>query len=298
MLADLFCSGVPLSTLDYDGDFTYHEGSTTAEVYQHAIAQFDTALILAPDSVRVMNLARVGRGRALLNLGQYALAAQVVADVPDDFVYQFPVDWTSGRPSPNSIFSTFGTSGISVGVTVADSEGENGLPYISSQDPRSAVDTAPSKHNQYGQVQYVPVKYGGRQLGVTPITVASGVEARLIEAEVALQNHDYTTWLTKLNTARALTNSSLSAISDPGTDSARVSLLFRERAFDLFLTGQRQGDLRRMVRQEHRVQNTVYPTGRYPSPGLVPVYGPAVTAPIPTAEYTNPLFSGCFDRGA
>ena len=48
---------MPLSTLDFDGDFTYQPGSTTEEVYQRAIAHFDSALTLAGDSVAVANLA-------------------------------------------------------------------------------------------------------------------------------------------------------------------------------------------------------------------------------------------------
>jgi hypothetical protein len=296
MLADLFCSGVPLSTLDYGGDFTYRPGSTTAQVYEHAIAQFDTAIALSADSARILNLARVGRARALLNLQRYAEAAQAVADVPDNFQYQFPVDWKGGLAGVQSIFSAFGANHIGPGVTVADREGENGLPFISDDDPRSAVEAGPHSPNPYGMVQYLPMKYGGAARPVAPITVASGIEARLIEAEAALQASDSVTWLAKLNRARTLAASTLPALTDPGSDSARVSLLFRERAFDLFLTGNRQGDLRRMVRQYGRTETQVYPTGAFPGP--LPVYGPAVTAPIPTTERLNPLFAGCLDRSA
>lgn len=293
LLADLFCSGVPLSTLDYNGDFTYQPGSTTAQLYQHAVAQFDTALTLSTDSERVMNLARVGRGRALLDLQQDADAAQAVASVPDDFQYQFFVAWNDGS-NGLSIFSSFGISNDRVGVTVADAEGGHGLPYVSGGDPRSASQRA--SNNQYGRAQYVPVKYGGASPGVFPITVADGIEARLIEAEVALRAHDYTTWLDKLNRARTLAAPSLPALTDPGSDTARVSLLFQERAYDLFLSGRRQGDLRRLVRQYGRQQNTVYPTGSYS--GIMPSYGSAVTVPIPSSEHVNPLYSGCIDRNA
>src|SRR5881394_1301941 len=58
-LAELFCSGIPLSTVDYAGDFTYRPGSTTEQVFTHAIALFDTALTLAGDSTRFVHLARV-----------------------------------------------------------------------------------------------------------------------------------------------------------------------------------------------------------------------------------------------
>jgi len=46
MLADLYCSGVPLSTLDFEGDFTYRAGSSTPEVYQHAVVLFDNCEVL------------------------------------------------------------------------------------------------------------------------------------------------------------------------------------------------------------------------------------------------------------
>ncbi|HEX7942107.1 MAG TPA: hypothetical protein VF488_09905, partial [Gemmatimonadaceae bacterium] len=87
MLAELFCSGIPLTTVDYDGDYTLQPGSTTDEVLQHAVALFDTALVMAADSARIVNLARVGKARALLDLGRYADAAQAAAAVPDDFRY-------------------------------------------------------------------------------------------------------------------------------------------------------------------------------------------------------------------
>src|SRR5881394_2206972 len=86
-LAEVFCSGIPLGTLDYEGDYTYQPGSSTVAVFTHAAALFDTALALAGDSVHVADLARVGRGRALLALGRYADAAAAVAGVADGYHY-------------------------------------------------------------------------------------------------------------------------------------------------------------------------------------------------------------------
>jgi hypothetical protein len=87
----------------------------------------------------------------------------------------------------------------------------------------------------------------------------------------------------------------LSDTTDPGTDTAEVSLLFRERAFWLYLTGHRQGDLRRLIRQYSRPQAQVYPTGVYTGGGAG-TYGTDVTAPIPASEDVNPLFHGCLNR--
>jgi hypothetical protein len=56
----------------------------------------------------------------------------------------------------------------------------------------------------------------------------------------------------------------LPALTDPGSADARVNLLFQERAFWMYLTGHRLGDLRRLVRQYGRGAETVFPTGNYP----------------------------------
>jgi hypothetical protein len=289
LLADFFCSGVPLSTLNYQKDYTYAASSTTEQVYLDALAQENTALAMTSDSARLQNLARVLKGRALLALGgtvNVAAAAQAVAAVPDGFQYQLAVQFTISNGSVVDLFDQNQ-------VTESDREGLNGLPYLSSGDPRSAA-TQPF-------TGWTPVKYA--LAGFTPLTVADWIEARLIQAEAALQAHDYPTYLTLLNHLRQTATvpgqtTPLDTLTDPGDspgDSARVSLLFSERAYWLFLTGHRQGDLRRLIRQYGRQEFQVYPTGQYPAGGS---YGTDVTAPIPAAEYYNPHFHGCLDRDA
>ncbi len=87
-LADLFCSGIPLSRVDFGADYTLAAGSRTDDVYWHAVRLFDSALALAGDSARIHTLAAIGRGRGLLALGQFADAAEAVAAVPDGYAYQ------------------------------------------------------------------------------------------------------------------------------------------------------------------------------------------------------------------
>ncbi len=317
MLAELFCSGIPLTTVDYDGNYTLEAGSTTQEVLEHAVALFDTALAMSADSIRIANLARVGKARALLDLGEYRDAAEVAAAVPDDFRYLetfFGTDQAS-----TDVFTNFGyiAPGLPWFATVADLEGGTGLAYISSGDPRTAA-TAAGGMNQYGATMYFPTKYA--PTGDSPIVLASGVEARLIEAEAELQAGEGR-WLATLNALRtdgtyetrpnaqdstrtdtlwhAGTGgvAGLRPVSDPGTAEGRVDLLFRERASWLFLTGHRLGDLRRLVRQYGRQPNAVFPTGRYP--GGNAAYGSDVNAPIPASERAfNPKFTGCINRGA
>jgi hypothetical protein len=133
--------------------------------------------------------------------------------------------------------------------------------------------------------------------------VVNGIDARLIEAEVQLSQGDVAGWLTTLNTLRAgptqLSQSvrvtGLAPLVDPGTTAARVDLQFREKAFWTFGRGERLGDLRRLIRQYSRTQDTVFPTGIFPKGGT---YGTDVNLPVPQAEQNNTKFTVCTDRNA
>lgn len=295
-LADLFCSGIPLSTLDYGGDYTYRPGSTTVQVYEHALALLDTALAEAGDSARFRDLARMGRARALLNLGRFAEAGAAAAEVPTDFRYAVAFD--DPRPSfararPEALVTPWQYS-------VSDLEGMNGLDFRSSGDPRTQASLLTSAG---GHTAYHPGKYSAT--GVGAVVLASGIEARLIEAEAALNAND-PGWLDYLNdlretmwvTIEPATAGPLPALADPGTDAARTDLLFRERAFWLFLTGQRQGDLRRLIRHYGRTQDQVYPTGTYTGVGGAGLrFDTYVDFPVPQQErVSNPHYDGCISR--
>jgi hypothetical protein len=295
-LADFYCSGVPLTTVDYNRDFTYHAGSSTADLYLAAIAKFDTAIALSSDSARIMNLALIGKGRAYLDLGQYSSAAAAVSSIPTGYKFQFLVNWNREGISGGIFRNEDG--GLSEGATVSDLEGGIGLPYRSGGDPRTASQTW--GNNDFGVPQYAPVKYGGATLGVHPVTVADGIEARLIQAEAAYHGVATGTgsWLDQLNALRE--NAGLTDLADPVVDSAQVALIFQERAYWLFLTGHRQGDMRRLIRQYNKFSNpdAVYPIGPYPLFGQLSLYGEDVNAPVPDNERINPLFNGCISRGA
>jgi hypothetical protein len=289
-IAELFCSGIPLSTIDFDGDYTFKPGSSTDDVLLNASALFDSALSLAGDSVRFVHLAHMGRARSLLNLGQFAEAAAAAAQVPDG--YQYAVSFNA--VVANDAFNFARLANWSAAVTVSDREGVNGLDFRTSNDPRTRV-TARGTHAASGQTIWHPNKYNIN--GASPIVLADWIEARLIQAEGALQMGDVAGWLGFLNRLRqtaitpALTN-----LTDPGSSDTRVDMLFRERAFWLFLTGHRQGDMRRLIRQYGRTQETVYPVGSY-SGGFS--YGSDITLPLPVTERdNNPMYDGCLDRGA
>jgi hypothetical protein len=296
MLAEFYCSGIPLTNTPFQQNFQYTGALSTTEVLNQAIAHFDTALTYHTDSVPVLTLINVGKGRALLDLGQYTDAATAVQDVATDA--QYVVTYNATGFSNQIGFATLSQYPRSLLVT--DKEGRNGMQWgTTPQDPRVPL--------QPDGLAYDQIKYGQD----TPMILASGIEARLIEAEAQLHAKDYTAWLATLTALDAEPGipgsgglSGVPAPADPGSvdgsDSARVSMLFRERAFWLFLTGHRQGDLRRLVRQYGRDQSFTYPIGAMvPSNTYYPLYGSRVNAAPPLAEQQqNYLYKGCLDRNA
>jgi len=279
-----FCNGIPFSDV-VNGDFVYGGPITVDSAFTRAVAWSDSALqyIDGDEGDVVTNMARIVKGRALLNRGQFAAAGAAVAAVPTDFVYLIT---HSANTVVNELWS------INVGqkrYVVADVDGGTGLPFVSANDPR--VTTEGGGLSFDSQTPFVGQTIYGQ---FDPVPIASGIEARLIEAEAALQAGDAGTWLGKLNAARA-TRSDLAPLDDPGDATGRINLMFRERAFWMFGTGHRLGDLRRLIRQYGRTAETIFPTGAYPKGGN---YSTDVNIPLSADEANNPHFAGCTDRNA
>lgn len=283
-LAETYCSGVPESGLE-GNRIVYGAPRTTAQVFEAAAARFGEALAADPAS----SLAAVGRGRALLGLGRHAQAAEAVRGVPTGFAAQ--VEYSDNSGIQNNGLWTFSTNGR---LTVWDREGGNGLPFRSAGDPRIRFEDT----GDLGWDDQVPLYLQQVAPRIdSDMVYASGVEARLIEAEALLAGGQSAAYLPVLNALRA--GVGLAPLSDPGTAAARVDQLFRERAFWLFSTAHRLGDLRRLVRQYGRGAESVFPSGPYLKGGS---YGDDVSLPIPVEEDNNPLVAelrtGCIDRGA
>jgi hypothetical protein len=314
LFGENYCSGVPFSTLNDDQTITYGAPQPTNEIFETAIAQFDTAITIATavgaSGARIVNASRVGQGRALLNLARFADAAAAVAPVATDFEFKL-------QHSDNSARQNNGVWALSINGGrwgVADREGTNGLPFRSTADVRVA--SRPRSQNNGngfdGGPMFEALKYPAR---TTPITLADGVEAELIDAEAQLRAGNGAAAIATLNalranaavlTARGYAAGSLAPLADPGTEAGRVDLLFQERAYWLFLTGHRVGDLRRLVRQYGRSTESVFPTGPYSSNGRTSIYGTDTSFPIPIEEGNNPELpsngppnlKGCLNRDA
>jgi hypothetical protein len=183
----------------------------------------------------------------------------------------------------------------------------NAIPFKSANDPRvptsgtgRAFDTA----TPFTQ-QLIWASAGTPAGSEDPIAVLNGIDARLIEAEVALSQGDVPTWLGILNTLRTgptqisagLTVSGMPLLVAPALPADQLSLQFREKAFWTFGRGERLGDMRRLVRQYQRPQDQVFPTGTF-NPNKGGTFGTDVNLPVPQAEQNNSQFSSCTDRNA
>ena len=284
IVAEGYCNGIPVGNADEPTPTTAI--LTNAELFEKAIAYFDTALTTAAATdTKIRNAALVGRARALIDLERYADAATAVASVPTDYVYNVEYSATT---IVNDVYDwMFATPNFGP----ADKEGGNGLDYVTSNDPRIKVDATKTRPGQDGTPIWVQQMF---TKGDAPVPLATGIEARLIEAENLLATNDAAGALAKLNAARA-TLAGLTPLTDPGSTNARVDLLFRERAFWMYFTSHRVGDMRRLVRQYSRAPETVWPTGAYFKGG---VYGPDMNLPPSQAERNNPDYEGCTDRSA
>jgi len=282
------CSGIPLSDI-IEGTPVYGEQLTKTQLLERAIGDFDSAIVYAADSARILNMARVGRARALLNLGRFSDVTAGVAAVPTSFVYSTQ---HSASVQQNGLFVAQYSSRT---LSVANNEGVNGLNFRTANDPR--VPTQLQGIGNDGVTQaFAFTRYNS---ATSPIPFVSGLEARLMQAEVELRlnpANNQTTgtgWLGILNMLRGTAiTPALAPLEDPGTPESRVNLLFRERAFWLFGTGHRHGDLRRLVTQYGRGVETVFPTGPYRA-GLF--YGTSVVFVPNDREQNNPNFNGCLD---
>jgi hypothetical protein len=285
LAGEAYCNGVPVNVTVDDAN-PQTEIVTNAQLFDMAIANFDTALsTAAATDTKNRSAALVGKARALVDKKLYSQAAALLGPVTTGYIYN--VEY-SNTTIINDVYDwMFATSNFGP----SDKEGINGLDYVSSKDPRVKVDASKTRPGQDGTPIWIQQMF---TTGNAPVPLATGIEARLIEAEALLDAGDATGWLNKLNAARA-TLSSLTPLSDPGTPAARVDLLFRERAFWMYFTSHRVGDLRRLVRQYGRAPNTVWPTGNYFKGG---VYGTDMNLPPAQAEKNNPGYTGCTDRNA
>jgi len=299
LLAEDFCSGVPLSNVD-TATAVVDNGTplTTQALLAISADTFTAALTFAGADLDRRYLAEVGKARALQSEGRSHLAdaALLVQDVPTSWTYKIEHSKNS-QHQWNGVYEFMWLEGRWI---ESDTEGVNGLRY--RDDPRNPASDVGGTFVGNTQVQFWgTLKYSAPD---SATVLASGIEARLIEAEAALQANNTALFLTKLNNLRDSGGvAGLPHLTDPGSDTARQTLLFSERGQWLYLTDHRLGDLRRLSRPTAsdgygRDPESVFPTGAWFRGG---VYGSDTNFPIPIEELNNPNVPGpapntCIDR--
>lgn len=309
-LASDFCNGIPLSDATTD-PISYGEPLSVQQVFTRALASVDSGLTANTGtdatSVSINNALKVTRARILLGLNRIADAGAAVAGVPTAFSYDNTFSTSTGdnilwsQPASQRRY----TVGDSVEGNARDLLVKNAIPFFSSRDPRlpsTYTTTNSNRDTTKSQDGLTFSRTTTLYARTTNVPVTNGIDARLIEAEAALQAGNANGMLSILNALRAappklgeIQPTVLPALALPATQAAQVDLLFREKAFWTFSRGQRLGDLRRLIRNYGRAPENTFPVGQHYRGGN---YGPDLNLPIVTDELNNPNFKGCTNRSA
>lgn len=216
----------------------------------------------------VANAARVGQARALVWLGRFAEAANVAADVPTDFVYfsRYSENDPIEQGNQLHIFS-WGALGFSVRWTVGDGTAggrhNERWPHYVEWAAQGLLDTIPSE-------EFAPAELGVEgtlQLlydrPASDVVLASGWEARMIEAEAMLRNgsaeaaEDLVNDLLTTPSANPMLDvnpglplGAFETVDFTGDLSNDLPQLARARISGLWLSGTRQGTLRRFSQDD------------------------------------------------
>jgi starch-binding outer membrane protein, SusD/RagB family len=313
MLAESFCGNIPLGSYNTTtGDVIYGAPVGTDSVIRVAKNHFLMTLLVASHDTQSANVsavqyevqrALVGLARALAYEGHLDSAATVAAQVMD--TYKDSIERSANSPAEQN--GVYYYTNIEVRYGITSGEGTNGLNFAidgANGDPRIQVGYPNSIQTIIGYDDFtldtVQQKYPG--YGASGV-LAGGAEARLIQAEDYLVDGNPGAALSMINQARqdAVVGGMASIPNWPAgiTQSEMIDTLFAERAYDLWLTGHRVGDLRRLVRPTGgmtpgygRDPTTEWPTGTYFKGGS---YGTNVALLIPRDEDNNPQYSdaGC-----
>src|SRR5688572_9731473 len=251
---------------------------TPKQLFEEAVKRFDVALASGA-SASITNLARVGKGRSLLNLGDAQAAAAAVRAVPAGFVY--------GTTHSNAVQDRRNPVYYGINVSrnpVVDGRFYYGLTWDGVADRRVPVaNPGTLKASDNLVPRWTTTKYANES---SPLPVARYAEAQLIIAE-AEGGQTAVNIINALHTAAGLPpfNPAVHRTAGPfGTDYIRNQIV-EERRREFFLESHHLGDQRRYKLPLRPAAGTQYP---WSGGGF---YGDAVCFPAPFSEKTsNPNF--------
>ena len=249
------------------------------EMLDVAVTRFERAIDVADGltgavATTILNASRVGLGRAYLQQKDYANAATAVAAVPDAFLLNaVMIDDANNRVLGNLVYSYDFASRLLVVPPDYRALNDPRVPWVDT-----GLDAQATELDYYQQLKYTGY--------TTPIRIASGLEARYIEAEALLMGTPSSTTaaLDLIAERRAVGGQGAFA----GTTQAEIlAELMDQRARDFWLEAKHTGDWRR--------NPAATP---YVAPAGTPFYKPTqgnfadeTCLPVPLAEVNaNPNF--------
>ena len=254
-----------------------------AELFAEAKLRFDEAVTAATTAAdnSILNMARVGRARTLLNLGQVAQAGIDAAAVPSGFVVNAIANVAGSNRQQNLVFVQTRVSAFaSVDLSFV------GLSFGGIPDPRVTVTVTTTKGSDGNTFLRQVMKYADRGAS---IPIARYNEARLIlaEANVAAGNlQGAVDIINALHTAAGLP-----AYNGTGQTADQVKAqVIEERRRELFLEGQRLGDMNRYQLPRLPADGAAFPNGGVFASAACPganAQGYPFGFPLPDVERLN-----------
>ena len=244
-----------------------------ADAFNLAVERFDQAMA-AGATGDILNAARVGKARALLNLDQKSAAAQVASAVPAGFSFQ--LQYSNAEAVTRNKLWEFNIDDEN--VTVA--EPYRAVEYMGMPDPRIEVMDTETTNSQTEIPIWVSAKYPGP---ASELEVASWEEAQLIIAEAAVEAGNFDAAASVINALHAAVG--LPDYAGGMNASELMSQIIYERAAEMYLEGHHLQDLKRL-------NIDLYPpTGT--DDGFGGSYGDEICFELPATEFqNNPTLTG------
>jgi hypothetical protein len=208
---------------------------TSGQIFQRAEERFTRAIEAAEAAglTNILNLARVGRARARLNLGNVQEAAADALQVPEGF--RFDATYSSNSARRENAVST---RNIRIQIVTVDPSYRK-LTFKGVNDPRVELIDAPRPASDGVTDLWYQTKYPDAG---SPIPLATWEEAQLIiaEAENAAGNTmGAVEIINKLHERTGL------PVFESSTAEEVLDQIIQERARELFLEGHHLGDVNR-----------------------------------------------------
>lgn len=235
------------------------------QIFELAVARFNTAITgaQAQGDAATLNMARIGRARALISLGRHSEANADAQQIPGGFVHNAGYSSISTRRENN--------------VFVVNRRAENVTPeeyFRTIDDPRVRLEDQ-ERLSPLGIPLFYQTKY---PTASSPIPIARWEEAQLMIAEAELQAGNMAAAVAAINAVRTRPGVDLPPFESSSADEIRGQLLF-ERQVELFLEGHALGDIHRYDLPLVPPPDTPYPTGGF--------YGGDRCIPMPDVERVN-----------